>query len=180
MTILRDQISASKVETMGDQSPIFIQPARSLQDLEATRTLFVSYAEALGLDLAFQKFDDELRSLPGNYAFPAGEILLARDGSNTILGCVAMRPLGLGCCEMKRLYVLPTGRGLGLGKKLVDKILKVAAQLGYHEIKLDTLSSMQAAIALYENAGFFPTTPYYDTPLEGTIFLARRLGDRPS
>jgi GNAT superfamily N-acetyltransferase len=156
-----------------------IERARSSQDLEATRSLFAAYAEAMGLDLAFQGFDNELQSLPGKYAPPTGEILLARSRTGTVLGCVALRPLGPGCCEMKRLYILPDARGLGLGKKLIDSIIEVAAGLGYHEIKLDTLPSMHAAIALYTNAGFVPTLPYYDTPLDGTIFLARGLHDNP-
>lgn len=155
---------------------VSIERARSAQDLEATAQLFAAYADSLGLDLSFQEFDNELKSLPGKYAPPTGEILLARNGNGTAVGCVAVRPLSPpDCCEMKRLYILPAGRGLGVGKKLLHEILDIAASLGYNEIKLDTLPSMSQAISLYESAGFSPTTPYYKTPLSGTNFLARQL-----
>ena len=155
--------------------PLFhIKPVRSSEDLKATVCLFKAYADSLGISLAFQDFDTELEALPGKYASPSGELLLARDSSDKPVGCVALRPIApLGCCEMKRLYILPAGRGLGIGKALVNAILDVADSLGYREIKLDTLSSMVEAISLYKTAGFVPTTPYYDTPLAGTVFLAR-------
>ena len=155
---------------------VSIERARSAQDLEATAQLFAAYATSLGLDLSFQEFDAELKSLPGKYAPPTGEILLARNGNGAAVGCVAVRPLSPpDCCEMKRLYILPAGRGLGVGKKLLHAILDIAVALGYNEIKLDTLPSMTQAISLYESAGFAPTAPYYKTPLTGTKFLARRL-----
>ena len=164
------------VKKMVERASIRIERARSAQDLESIAQLFAAYADSLGFDLSFQEFDTELRSLPGKYAPPTGEILLARDGNGTTVGCVAIRPLSPpDCCEMKRLYTLPEGRGLGIGKKLVREILDIAASLGYSEIKLDTLPSMGQAISLYKSAGFAPTTPYYKTPLTGTVFLARQL-----
>ena len=88
-----------------------------------------------------------------------------------------MRPLAAaaGCCEMKRLYVAPEGRGFGVGRALVEAILDVARRAGYAEIKLDTLPSMTEAIAMYRRSGFEPTAPYYETALAGTIFLRKRL-----
>ena len=161
---------------MIERECVTIEPARSDQDLESTAQLFAAYADSIGLDLSFQDFDTELRSLPGKYAPPSGEILLARDSTGNAVGCVAVRPLSPpDCCEMKRLYILPTGRGLGVGKKLLLQILDVATSLGYCEVKLDTLPSMSQAISLYKSAGFVPTTSYYKTPLTGTVFLARRL-----
>ena len=163
---------------MPERACISIKPARSAQDLESIAHLFEAYAKSLGLDLSFQDFDTELRSLPGKYAPPTGEILLARkiEGAGDAVGCVAVRPLSPpNCCEMKRLYVLPTTRGLGLGKQLLNAILDTAASLGYNEIKLDTLPSMTQAISLYESAGFAQTSPYYDTPHTETVFLARQL-----
>lgn len=155
---------------------VTIERARSAQDLDSAAQLFAAYGDSLGIDLSFQGFDTELKSLPGKYAPPTGEILLARDINGTAVGCVAIRPFSPpDCCEMKRLYVHPAGRGLGVGKKLLYKILYIAASLGYNEIKLDTLPSMSQAISLYEAAGFAPTTPYYKTPLTGTVFLARQL-----
>ncbi|CAF0741615.1 unnamed protein product [Adineta steineri] len=116
--------------------------------------------------------------MPGKYAPPTGELLLARNSQGEPIGCVALRALGSsnsGCCEMKRLYILPTARGLGLGRALVIAILDIAHTLGYDEIKLDTLPSMEAAIGLYKKVGFVETEAYYDTPLAETIFLARSL-----
>ena len=161
---------------MSERACISIKPARSAHDLESTAQLFGAYVKSLGLDLSFQDFDTELRSLPGKYAPPNGEILLARDGAGDAVGCVAVRPLSpSNCCEMKRLYVPPTARGLGLGKQLLSAIIDTAASLGYNEIKLDTLPSMSQAISLYESTGFVQTSPYYETPLTETVFLARRL-----
>jgi ribosomal protein S18 acetylase RimI-like enzyme len=80
-----------------------------------------------------------------------------------------------GCCEMKRLYVAPRGRGLGLGRALVDAIIGEAVRIGYREMRLDTLPTMAEAVALYRKAGFMPMEPYYDTPLAGTIFFGRPL-----
>lgn len=159
-----------------------IEPARTMEDIGAIRTLFRSYAESLDIDLTFQDFQAELSSLPGRYAPPHGELLLARDLDGMAVGCVALRPLGQdGCCEMKRLYVTPAGRGLGLGKRLAIEIIAVAVKLEYPEMKLDTLLSMTDALALYAKLGFVPTDPYYNTPLlSGTEFLSRKLTVGPS
>jgi GNAT superfamily N-acetyltransferase len=157
--------------------PVFqIRAVRSAADLAAVVALFRAYADSLGIDLDYQDFATELATMPGKYAPPAGELLLARDLRGAPLGCVALRPLTAeGCCEMKRLYVLPSGRGAGLGKALVDAILQKAARIGYREIRLDTLPDMAEAMALYRQAGFAAVDPYYDTPVAGTRFLGRSL-----
>jgi ribosomal protein S18 acetylase RimI-like enzyme len=153
-----------------------IRPVRTAADLEATARLFDAYASSLGVDLSYQGFAEELATLPGKYAPPAGELLLARDIHGELLGCVGLRPMTPdGCCEMKRLYVSPGGRGLGLGRALIDAIIGEAVRIGYREMRLDTLPSMAEAIALYGKAGFTPIEPYYDTPVAGTIFLGRPL-----
>ncbi len=153
-----------------------IRPVRTTADLEVAVRLFDAYASSLGIDLAFQGFAAELATLPGKYAAPAGELLLARDIQGEPLGCVGLRPMmSDGCCEMKRLYVSPQGRGLGLGRALIDAIIGEAVRIGYREMRLDTLPTMVEAIALYRKAGFMPIQPYYDTPLAGTIFLGRSL-----
>jgi ribosomal protein S18 acetylase RimI-like enzyme len=153
-----------------------IKPVRSAADLEATVQLFNTYASSLGIDLAFQDFAAELATMPGKYAAPAGELLLARDIHGEPLGCVGLRPITPeSCCEMKRLYVSPQGRGLGLGRALIDAIVGEAVRIGYHEMRLDTLPAMVEALALYRKAGFMPIEPYYDTPLVGTMFLGRSL-----
>jgi ribosomal protein S18 acetylase RimI-like enzyme len=153
-----------------------IRPARSIADIEAAVRLFEAYAASLGIDLGFQDFTTELATLPGAYAPPAGELLLARDRHGKPLGCVGLRPLApAGCCEMKRLYVAPCARGRGLGQALVAAIIAEALRIGYREMRLDTLPTMTEAIALYRKAGFVPIEPYYDTPVAGTVFLARSL-----
>ena len=153
-----------------------IRPVRSAVDLDATVQLFRAYASSLQVDLGFQDFATELAIMPGKYAAPAGELLLARDVHGEPLGCVGLRPMTPdGRCEMKRLYVTPCGRGLGLGRALIDAIIGKAVRIGYREMRLDTLPAMIEAVALYRKAGFVPIEPYYDTPLAGTIFLGRPL-----
>ena len=131
-----------------------IAPAAGQADLDAARALFRAYAASLPIDLAYQGFATELATLPGAYAAPAGALLLARDGAGAAIGCAALRPLAEpGCCEMKRLFVAPTARGLGLGRVLMEAIVGEAARLGYREVRLDTLPTMTAAIAMYRAAG---------------------------
>jgi GNAT superfamily N-acetyltransferase len=161
--------------TLPEQS-FRILPAKSAADLAAAAALFRVYAASLPIDLAYQDFEAELAALPGKYAPPSGALLLARGAGGDALGCVALRPLGeLGFCEMKRLYVRPEARGLGLGKALVEVILYEAGRLGYAEMRLDTLPSMQDALALYAGVGFERINAYYDTPVPDTVFLAKRL-----
>ena len=154
---------------------IVIKRAESETEINDIRVLFEAYGRGLGIDLSFQEFDTELARLPGKYAAPTGGILLARDGTGRSVGCVAVRPIDSQCCEMKRLYVLPDMRGTGLGMDLVLSILELATSLGYHQMRLDTLPSMHGALSLYEKTGFTLISPYYETPIEGTIFLEKQL-----
>ncbi|KAK6437002.1 hypothetical protein LTR95_006810 [Oleoguttula sp. CCFEE 5521] len=149
----------------------------SSEDIAAVKNLFQAYTKWLNLDLTFQGFADELASLPGKYALPKGALLLARSTATTeAIGCVALRPLGSdGCCEMKRLYVSPDGRGLGLGKALAEAVIDEARRMGYKAIRLDTLPSMGAARALYKGLGFVEIDAYYESLLEGTIYLELEL-----
>jgi len=152
-----------------------ITQVRTPDDLEATIALFHAYADFLGVDLTYQKFQEEMAAMPGKYAPPQGELLLARGEDGSALGCVGLRPLEDGVCEMKRLYVIPKARGLGLGQALADAILEVARRIGYGEMKLDTLPKLQAAVRLYERMGFRRIPPYYDTPIAGTLFFRLKL-----
>jgi ribosomal protein S18 acetylase RimI-like enzyme len=157
-------------------APCIISEARGAADVEAARSLFRAYAERLGVDLCFQGFAEELAGLPGKYASPDGALLLARSPEGRALGCVALRPCDqAGVCEMKRLYVMPEARRLGVGATLLDAVLAVARTIGYCEIRLDTLPQMAEARALYGKAGFKPIPPYYDSPIAGTAFLAKTL-----
>jgi GNAT superfamily N-acetyltransferase len=149
---------------------------RGPQEIAAVAVLFREYADWLGIDLSFQGFEAELASLPGKYAPPAGELMLACTPAGDVLGCVAMRALeGTAVCEMKRLYVRPAARGLGIGAALVAAIIGCAQELGYAVMKLDTLAGMQEAFALYKRFGFSEIPAYYHNPVPGTVYLGKRL-----
>jgi ribosomal protein S18 acetylase RimI-like enzyme len=132
------------------------------------------YQRAIGVDLCFQGFEDELRALPGDYAPPRGALILARHGGLPA-GCVALRPWDDAACEMKRLYVRAPLQGQGLGRLLVDTVIARALALGYRAIRLDTLPMMATAIALYERYGFREIAPYRDNPIEGARYMEKRL-----
>src|SRR5262245_55002796 len=127
--------------------------ARSPEHLRIVRRLFVQYAEDIGVDLCFQGFERELAELPGRYAAPEGRLWLALEGRKPA-GCVALRKIGDGICEMKRLFVRPAFRGEGLGRRLAQQTIAAAKAIGYRRMRLDTLTSMQPAIALYKSLGF--------------------------
>jgi len=148
-----------------------IRAAAVPQDLPVVRTLFREYVDGLGVDLSFQDVEAELAGLPGRYAAPAGRLLLAWRGDEAI-GCVALRALDGGDCEMKRLFVRPRARGLRLGRVLAERIVAEARVAGYARIRLDTLPGMGTAQALYSALGFVPTEPYVFNPIAGTRFLA--------
>jgi ribosomal protein S18 acetylase RimI-like enzyme len=153
-----------------------IHPVRTADDLAAVVALFQDYVATLTLDLGYQDFSGELASLPGKYAPPKGELLLALDASGASLGCVGLRPLAPdGCCEMKRLYLLPAARGLGLGKAMTEAVIQTARALGYDELRLDTLPSMTTAMRLYDTMGFERTGPYYAPTPDGTVFMRLKL-----
>ena len=154
---------------------IRIVPARTRAEFTATAALFRAYAASLNIDLAPQGFQKELDALPGPYAPPEGELLLAKRGDH-VLGCIALKPLEpqrVG--EIKRLYVREQARGSGLGRTLVDAILDVAAERGYAQVKLDTLPRMQAAIALYRAMGFAPVPAYGSHPYPGLVCFGKTL-----
>ena len=142
------------------------------------RQLLREYAGGLGVDLCFQDFDQELAQLPGAYAHPRGTMRLARV-NGTAAGCCALRPLDAvdyaNACEMKRLYVQPQFRGLGLGRRLAEEILEAARLAGYASILLDTLDDMETARAMYEDLGFIEIPPYYYNPVAGSHYLKAEL-----
>jgi ribosomal protein S18 acetylase RimI-like enzyme len=153
-----------------------IRPVRAADDLAAVVALFQAYVATLDVDLGYQDFSGELAGLPGKYAPPRGELLLARDAAGQPLGCVGLRPISPdGCCEMKRLYLLPAARGLGLGKAMTEAVIETARSLGYSELRLDTLPSMTTALRLYDLMGFERTGPYYAPTPDGTVFMRLKL-----
>jgi putative acetyltransferase len=151
-----------------------LRQAASPADVATARALFEEYQRSLGFSLCFQNFDAELAGLPGAYAPPEGRLLLAFAGGAPA-GCVALRKIGEGICEMKRLWVKPAFRGAGLGRRLAEEILRDARKTGYRAVRLDTLPSMREAQALYESLGFLDIPPYNDHPIEGTRFMEATL-----
>ncbi|MEP5811108.1 MAG: GNAT family N-acetyltransferase [Roseibium sp.] len=138
--------------------------------------MFRAYVDWLDIDLTYQGFEEELAGLPGKYTEPSGALFLARNTSDEALGCVGLRAMaGAGICEMKRLYVSPDGRGLGIGAALVNKVVSAARAAGYQRMRLDTLPTMTGAIKLYTKAGFTEIPAYYDTPIKETVFFEKRL-----
>ena len=148
---------------------IKIQQAASAAELAQIRELFVEYAASLGFDLCFQGFEKELATLPGDYAPTSGALLLAQEG-NEAAGCVALRALEPGICEMKRLYVRPGFRGRGLGRRLADAVIAAARDAGYERMRLDTVPFMKEANALYDALGFRDIPPYRPNPIEGARY----------
>ena len=142
--------------------------------LDATRLIFQEYAGSLTVAKCFTDFEEELNTLPGDYAAPRGQLLVAMVGDE-VLACCALRPLDnvdySNACEIRRLYVRHSQRGLGLGRRLTEAQMDFARMQGYSCMLLDTLSDMEAARALYEDLGFEEIPPYYFNPIAGAHYL---------
>ena len=151
-----------------------IGDAQSGDALMHVRSLFEEYAASLGIDLCFQGFDEELATLPGNYTRPRGRLLLA-SWNHAPAGCVALRPLEGSLCEMKRLYVRPGYRSLGVGRALAERVIGEARNAGYTCMRLDSLPGMGPAIKLYRQLGFRDVPPYRENPVPGAVFLELEL-----
>ncbi|RZI78489.1 MAG: GNAT family N-acetyltransferase [Variovorax sp.] len=187
---------ASRPLPLVDTPTVVLVTPDAPDEMDATRAIFRDYADALGVDLCFQNFEDELATLPGDYAEPRGTLLLAlvdadevkgtpitgspvlprADGRLAhVAGCGALRPLDSAdypnAAEMKRLYVRPGFRGLGLGRQMAEALLDAARSAGYSCVLLDTLDDMESARALYEDLGFEEVPPYYHNPIAGAHYL---------
>lgn len=164
-------MTQSSIEAPGT---LRVRRATTVDEIHAARTLFEEYAASLSVDLCFQGFESELASLPGEYGPDRGALLLASAGSSWA-GCCALRPLDTSdysnAAEMKRLYVRPGFRRLGLGRILVEATLDAAREVGYDTVLLDTLDEMETARALYEDLGFEEVPPYYFNPIAGAHYL---------
>lgn len=153
-----------------------VRRADPAADLTTVRVLFREYAQSLGFALDFQDFESELTTLPGEYAEPRGTILLAHSPAGDPWGVVALRPLDDdGACEMKRMYVRPEARGQGLGRILGEAIVAAAKERGYRAMRLDTIDSMTAAIALYRSLGFREIHAYRFNPMPGALYFEAAL-----
>ena len=148
--------------------------AQSTEQIDSARQLFLEYEKEINVDLCFQGFAEELKNLPGKYDPPDGALLLAM-ADQQALGCVALRRFSSTAAEMKRLYVQPLHRHLGLGQVLARRIVECARELGYRRMVLDTLDTMHGAQALYRSLGFVDIDAYYDNPLPGALYFAKDL-----
>jgi putative acetyltransferase len=145
--------------------------------MDQIRTLFREYETELNEDLCFQSFEAELANPLQKYGPPKGVLYLAK-WNDEVAGCIVLMPLPGGLsCEMKRLYVRPQFRKHKVGKVLVEQLLKDGKGLGYTTMKLDTLQKLQPAIALYKQYGFAETTAYYKNPLEGVVYMEKKLSN---
>jgi carbonic anhydrase len=140
----------------------------------AASELFREYSEWLGIDLSFQHFEDELKDLKTMYAAPLGAIILCSERGQYI-GCVAIRPQEKDIAELKRMYVKPAHRGSGIGRELLQRSLLFAREAGYKKARLDTLNTMQPAMNLYENNGFYRIPAYYFNPENTAVYFEKVL-----
>lgn len=147
-----------------------IDQATTRPEIESVRALFREYVDGLQVSLCFQGFTAELAGLPGPYAPPRGRLLLASESEEPV-GCAALHPISGTVGEMKRLYVNPAFRSQGVGTRLAERIIAEARTIGFEIIRLDTLPTMSAATRLYESVGLVRCAPYYETPLQDTIFI---------
>ena len=151
-----------------------IENADTPELVRLARDLFVEYSESLGVDLCFQGFAEELARLPGEYARPAGRLMLIFNGLEAV-GCGALRPIDDRVCEMKRVYLRPPVRGKGAGRMLIGALIETAREIGYEQMRLDTLPSMTRAMEIYRSLGFKEIAPYRVNPVPGASFLELEL-----
>lgn len=156
-------------------SSVRLEPARTAADYELVRELFLEYSRWLGVDLCFQGFEAELATLPGKYAPPGGELLLARSTEGDAVGCVGVRRLDAETCEAKRLWVRPGAREAGTGQRLAEAIIEAARAARYGAMRLDTLRTLGEANRLYAKLGFRPIPAYYDNPHPDVVYYELKL-----
>ncbi len=149
------------------------------EDIDVARSILEEYLACREFENSIfpqevQAFQKQLSKLPAEFAGPSGCLFLAMHGELPA-GCVGLRDLGNGICEMKRLYVRPEFRGLKIGRKLMESIIAEARRIGYSAIRGDTIPSMQAAQALYASFGFKEIGPYRYNPIEGVKFIELKL-----
>lgn len=142
--------------------------------ISAVRELFLEYQESLGIDFCFQGFEEELATLPGKYGPPDGRLILVYDDAD-LVACGALRPLGDGIAELKRIYIRPRARRRGLGRKVSEELIAFASTRGYQAVRLDTLKRLSGASELYENLGFTSIPPYNDNPIPDVTYMEKKL-----
>ena len=152
-----------------------ITQAITEQQVADARALFREYEAWLGMSLCFQNFEEEVASLPGKYAPPGGRLYVAYDAREPI-GCIALRGIEPGICEMKRLFLRDAARGKGVGVRLIERVIEDARGIGYEKMRLDTFPpKMGKAVSLYEAHGFYEIPAYYDNPHDGVLYMEKAL-----
>jgi putative acetyltransferase len=152
-----------------------ITQAITEQQIADARGLFRDYETWLGMSLCFQGFEEELANLPGKYEPPGGRLYVAYDQDEAI-GCIALREIGPGVCEMKRLFLRDAARGKGVGVRLIEQVIADAREIGYEKMRLDTYPpKMGKAVSLYEAHGFYEIPAYYDNPHDGVLYMEKIL-----
>jgi len=144
------------------------------QDIEQTKSIIEAYVKCIGIDLYFQNIDDELERFPEKYKEPDGAFFVAKD-KDKVVGCIGMKSLGDGVCEMKRLYVSDEYKGFGIGKHLIEIILREANEKGYERMRLDTLRRLGKALGMYRAFGFKEIEQYVENPFEDAVFMEKTL-----
>lgn len=154
---------------------IEIRQAESGEEIKQAQRLFREYEKWFGISLCFQNFDDEVANLPGKYAEPDGRLFLVY-ANEKLAGCIALRKIETGICEMKRLFVREDFRGSGIGRILIEKIIEEARKIGYEKMRLDTYPpKMGKAVSLYESFGFCEIPSYYNNPHENVLYMEKIL-----
>jgi ribosomal protein S18 acetylase RimI-like enzyme len=152
-----------------------LRQAKSPEQIDAIRELFLEYAQSLNFSLCFQSFEQELAELPGGYAPPEGRLWVAAHVPQ-LAGCVALHKLEPEICEMKRLYVRPQFRGKGLGRILAERVVADGREIGYKRLRLDTVEPvMRDAVGLYRRLGFKEIAPYRENPIAGALYMELEL-----
>lgn len=158
---------------------IEIIEAADTERIAQARALFREYEAWFGMNLCFQNFDEEVANLPGKYAAPDGGLFLAF-ADKDLAGCIALRKLEEGICEMKRLFVRDEFRGRKIGVLLIERVIAEARKIGYRKMRLDTFpAKMGKAVNLYESYGFYTIEPYYHNPYGETLFMEKDLDAKP-
>lgn len=147
-----------------------IREGRTTSQIASARELIREYSASLGIDLSFENFEQEMAAFPAPYTRPGGLILVALEGGEAV-GVVGFRRLSGKVCELKRMYVRPGLRGLGIGRRLAERAIEEARDVGYTRMRLDTLSRLKEAVSLYGSLGFREIAPYRANPHKGVIYL---------
>lgn len=156
------------------QQNFVIREAETSVDIQTAANLFREYQMWLDVDLCFQDFESELANVETMYAQPRGIIFIANVNGEDV-GVGALRPISEDRCEMKRVYVRDTARGLGIGRRIIDLLIARAADIGYASMVLDTLPKLETARGIYRSLGFTEIPAYYKNPLPGVVYLEKIL-----